>query len=84
MNRPKPRTTVLERRFESMIWKFRLITLVPVVMSLFGSVSCFVIGTYAEINVLSLIFRGQFTHTNSTLLIGKVASGIDDYLIGIA
>ena len=42
------------------------------------------IGTYAEINVLSLIFRGHFTHTNSTLLIGKVVGGIDDYLIGIA
>ena len=42
------------------------------------------IGTDAEINVLSLIFRGHFTHTNSTLLIGKVVGGIDDYLIGIA
>ena len=42
------------------------------------------IGTDAEINVLSLIFRGQFTHTNSTLLISKVVSGIDDYLISIA
>ena len=84
MSRPKPRTTVLERRFESMIWKFRLITLVPVVMSLFGSVSCFVIGTYAEISVLSRVIQGHFTHTNSTLLIGKVVGGIDYYLIGIA
>ena len=42
------------------------------------------IGTDAEINVLSLIFRGQFIHTNSTLLISKVVGGIDDYLIGIA
>ena len=42
------------------------------------------IGTYAEINVLSLVFRGNFTHTNSTLLIGKVVGGIDYYLIGIA
>ena len=84
MSRPKPRTTVLERRFESMIWKFRLITLVPVVMSLFGSVSCFVIGTYAEISVLSRVIQGHFTHTNSTLLIGKVVGGTDYYLIGIA
>ena len=44
-------------------------------MSLFGSVSCFVIGTYAKINVLSLIFQGHFTHTNSTLLIGKMVGG---------
>ena len=42
------------------------------------------IGTDAEINVLSLIFRDHFTHTNSTMLIGEVVSGIDDYLIGIA
>ena len=42
------------------------------------------IGTDTEINVLSLIFRGHFTHTNSILLIGKVVGGIDDYLIGIA
>ena len=48
-------------------------------MSLFGSVSCFVIGTYAEISVLRRVFQGHFTHTNSTLLIGKVVSGIDDY-----
>ena len=28
--------------------------------------------------------QGHFTHTNSTLLIGKVVGGIDYYLIGIA
>ena len=42
------------------------------------------IGTYAEINVPSLVFRGHFTHTGSTLLIVKVVGGIDDYLISIA
>ena len=42
------------------------------------------IGTDAEINVLSLVFRGHFSRTNSTLLIGKVGGGINDYLIGIA
>ena len=74
----------IERRFESLIWKFRLITLVPVVMSLLGSVSCFAIGTYAELSVLNKVLQGRFTHTNSTLLIGKVVGGIDYYLIGIA
>ena len=53
-------------------------------MSLLGSLSCFVIGTYAELSVLSRIFQGHFTHTNSNLLIGKVVGGIDYYLIGIA
>ena len=77
MSRPKPRTTGLERRFESLIWKFRLITLVPVVINLFGSVSCFVIGTYAEISELSRVFQGHCRHTKSTLLIGRVVGGID-------
>ena len=74
----------MERRFERLIWKFRLITLIPVVMSLLGSVSCFAIGTYAELSALNKVLQGHFTHTNSTLLIGKVAGGIDYYLIGIA
>ena len=78
------RSKRLERRFEGLIWKFRLITLIPVVMSLLGSISCFAIGTYAEISVLNKVLRGHFTHTNSTLLIGKVVGGIDYYLIGIA
>ena len=30
------------------------------------------------------MFQGHFTHTNSTLQIGKVVGGIDYYLIGIA
>ena len=42
------------------------------------------IETDAKINMLSLVFRGHFTHTNSTLLIGKVVGEIDDYPIGIA
>lgn len=53
-------------------------------MSLLGSVSCFAIGTYAELSVLARVLQGHFTHTNSTLLIGKVVGGIDYYLIGIA
>ena len=81
---PKPPANRLERRFEALIWKFRLITLIPVIMSLLGSISCFVFGTYAELSVLNSILRGQFTSANSTLLIGKVVGGIDYYLIGIA
>ena len=74
----------MERSFERLIWKFRLITLIPVVMSLLGSVSCFAIGTYAELSALNKVLQGHFTYTNSTLLIGKVVGGIDYYLIGIA
>ena len=74
----------LERRFERLIWQFRLITLIPVVMSLLGSVSCFVVGTDAELSVLGQVIKGHFGHHHSTLLIGKVVGGIDYYLIGIA
>ena len=49
--------------------------LVPVVMSLLGSFSCFAIGTYAELSVLSKVLQGRFTHSSSTLLIGKVVGG---------
>ncbi len=34
----------IERRFECLILKFRLISIVPVVLSRLGSVGCFVIG----------------------------------------
>ena len=74
----------MERRFENAIWKFRLITLVPVVMSLMGSISCFVLGTYDELTVLKKVIQGQFNYESGTLLIGKVVGGIDFYLIGIA
>ena len=66
MKRRNNRSSHLEHRFEALIWKFRLITLVPVVMSLLGSVSCFAIGTYAELSVLAKVVQGHFTHTNST------------------
>ena len=74
------RSSRLERRFEGLIWKFRLVTLIPVVMSLLGSISCFVIGTYAEISVLRKVIQADFTHDSSTLLIGKVVEGIDYYI----
>ena len=85
MSQPtKTRPNRLERCFERLIWHFRLITLIPVVMSLLGSVSCFVIGTYAELSALNAVIEGRFGDTSSTKLIGKVVGGIDYYLIGIA
>ena len=57
----------MERRFEALIWKFRLITLVPVVMSLLGSFSCFAIDTYTELSVVSKVLQGRFTPSSGTL-----------------
>ena len=84
MSQSTTRADRLERRFESLIWKFRLVTLIPVVMSLIGSISCFVLGTYAELSVLYKVAQGEFNSDNSNFLIGKVVGGIDYYLIGIA
>ena len=74
----------MERRFKRLIWKFRLITLIPVVMSFLGSVSCFAIGTNAELSVLNKVLRAHFKHTNNTILIGKLVGRINYYFIGIA
>ena len=71
MSKPTSRANRLERRFESLIWKFRLVTLIPVVMSLIGSISCFVLGTYAELSVLYKVAQGEFNSDNSNFLIGN-------------
>ena len=34
-----------EKSFEVLIWRFRLVSILPVVMSLLGSVGCFILGT---------------------------------------
>ena len=56
----------IERRFERLIWKFRLISIVPVVLSLLGSVGCFVIGAVEVFNAFLVIMRLPFT-TKSVL-----------------
>ena len=47
----------IERRFERLIWKFRLNSIVPVVLSLLGSVGCFVIGAIELFNAFLVIMR---------------------------
>ena len=44
-------------------------------MSLLGSISCFAIGTDAELSVQSKVLQDRFTHSNSRLLNGKVVEG---------
>ena len=78
------RQSRLEVRFERLIWRFRLVTLVPVVMSLVGSVSCFIVGTNEEIAAIGKVLGGEIKRGNANLVISKVVGGIDFYLIGIA
>ena len=51
----------IERRFESLIWRFRLISIAPVVLSLLGSVGCFVIGVVEVFNAFLVIMYLPFT-----------------------
>ena len=54
----------IERRFERLIWKFRLISIVPVLLSLLGSVGCFVIGAI-EVFKAFLVIMGMPFSTKS-------------------
>ena len=81
----RSRRARFESRFEHLLWRFRLVTILPVLMSLLGSVSCFILGTQEEIHALNkLFFQGYLDSEKSILLLGKVVGGIDYYVIGIA
>ena len=74
----------LELLLELLLWRFRLIAFVPVVMSLTSTLLTFIIGTR---DILESIHRylmaGHDAHLDQTTLAG-VVSGIDFYLIGVA
>lgn len=76
----------LEFIFERLIWRFRLVSVLPVVMSLLGSVNCFLLGTAEEILAMKgLSHQLSGAHgEHSTELIGTLIGGIDYYVIGIA
>ena len=80
----KNRRARFESRFELLLWRFRLVTILPVVMSLLGSVSCFILVTQEELHALNKLFNGYFNSEQSILLLGKVVGGIDYYVVGIA
>ena len=74
----------IENVFETIIWNFRLLVLVPVIFSLLSSVKFFVIGTWDIWEGISLEFdrsdpEGEVTYQ----IISYVIGGIDYYLIGI-
>lgn len=72
-----------ERKFEVLIWRFRLVSILPVVMSLLGSVACFVLGTKEELHVFEQLISLHVTE-DGTQLLGSMIGGIDYYVIGIA
>ena len=75
----------IERRFERLVWKFRLIRIVPVVLSLLGSVGCFVIGSVEVFNAFLVIMRLPFTTKSvAAKTIAQMVGGVDYFVIGIA
>ena len=83
-NASQNRRNRIEANFERWLWRFRLISIIPVLMSLLGSISCFILGTQEELSALHKLFNGHFDSDKSILLLGKVVGGIDYYVIGIA
>ena len=68
----------IERRFERLIWKFRLISIVPVVLSLLGSVGCFVIGAVGVFNAFLVIMRLPLTTKSvAAKTIAQMVGGVD-------
>jgi len=77
--------SVLERRLERLLWQFRLIAILPVLMSLISSATAFISGTVEILEAVKQLLDG--TPDSSTAvakLLGELVGGIDLYLIGIA
>lgn len=79
------RRSALERHFEYWLWKLRLVAVMPVLMSLTGSVVTFICGTMEILHAMGLLLDGK-PDTSKTVnqLLGQLVGGIDLYLIGIA
>jgi uncharacterized membrane protein YqhA len=70
--------------FEKILWRFRLIAIVPVVMSLASTLLSFAIGTRDIYRSLVMFFNHDSGHINESVVLSGVVSGIDFYLIGVA
>jgi uncharacterized membrane protein YqhA len=75
----------LERLFERWLWRFRLIAIVPVLMSLLSAAAAFLCGTLEVLGALKVLLdsSGDTSYTIAKQL-GKLVGGVDLYLIGIA
>lgn len=81
----KGRFKRLEQRFERLLWRLRLIAILPVIMSLVSTVVSFVLGTLEIGKALAAFGKvDQLDKKFVAELLGAIVSGIDLYLIGIA
>ena len=74
----------LELILERGLWRFRLVAILPVFMSLVSSLVTFVLGTKEIIKALWMLNDHQQFKTYVGELLGSIVSGVDLYLIGIA
>jgi uncharacterized membrane protein YqhA len=75
----------VEQLFERWLWRLRLIAVLPVLMSLLGSMITFVFGTIEIIHSLNTLFKANALGMSAFAKeLGKLVGGIDFYLIGIA
>ena len=80
-----PVRSFMERRFERWLWRFRLIAILPVVMSLLSAAAAFVCGTVEILQSLMLLMHSDSDGTSTVAkLLGELVGGVDLYLIGIA
>lgn len=80
-------TTRLKRfelRLEKLIWRIRLVAILPVVMSLLSSVATFILGTKQIVKALFMLNSDSTLKSYIAELLGSIIGGIDLYLIGIA
>ena len=75
----------LEWIFERWLWRFRLIAIVPVVMSLLSAAAAYLAGTLEVLSALKALLKGSGDTSHAIALqLGKLVGGVDLYLIGIA
>ena len=75
----------LERRFERLIWRFRLISVIPVLLSLLGSVGCFIVGAGEILSAFSELLTESAQKSDLfEYCIARIVGGVDYFVIGIA
>jgi uncharacterized membrane protein YqhA len=74
-----------ELRLEKLMWRLRLMAILPVLMSLLSTAVTFVLGTIEILKALTLLIHNP-SHDNKVVaeLLGDVVSGVDLFLIGLA
>ena len=78
----KPKSSLLEKIFETILWKSRLIVLLAVIFSLLGALALFFCGSLEIVHTAAPAFQLHHEVNYNELLIGIIGA-IDLYLIGI-